>query len=293
MTTVAIYNPSANDLLLQAEAFGLSVHSGDQRIIAAGSGKPLGELPPQVLLAEVKAIVQGACRDLGINKGADEYDATRFFDMLRQHFATMTVADVKQAFELYVLGELDKYLPHDGKGKPIAHYQQFSATFYVAVLRAYRAKQFDTRRHIAGKVQVLLLEQEASQRDPYEVRCEMLEVLRDLSVAVARKENPLMTLVASSEWCLQKVKLLPPEILPTDDDMSRARVQLSHNRDSAVNSGIGASLRNGIIPDDLAARARFIAMRRMMREEAERLGPEQVAARFNWLIDFYRKKQRA
>ena len=86
----------------------------------------------------VRFIVQ----DLGIRKELTKDSTMRFFDYLRKYYSEFTFDDVKTAFELLLVGELDAYLPKGRDGEADKnHYQEFSAEFYTRVLNAYRSKK--------------------------------------------------------------------------------------------------------------------------------------------------------
>lgn len=290
-TTIQLYQASGDDLLLQASANGVQVSSVERRALIAGSGRTIADTDPATLLGEVKAIVLGACRDLGIAKGPDAYDATRFLDYLKEYFPTMTTSEVKQAFEFYVAGILDEYLPKDRDGKVLQHYQQFSATFYTAILRAYRSRAAEAKKDLSGRVSLRLLEISSAERDPYEDRNAVLLTLKGLIVEIAEGKNPTMSLAGPAEPILKKLKLLPEAIVPTDSDIERAKARFVRNKDSAVLSSIQNAMKVGIIPDDVGAASRSVCARRLLRAEAEKLGAEEVSRRFDWLIEQNRKRQ--
>lgn len=290
-TAIALFKQPANDLLLQVDANAMHVKATDRRLIMAEGCTTIAHTSDTDLTRAVNAIVKGASRDMGIHQEPDAWDKTRFVDVLREYFPAMSTIDVKNAFELYVLGDLDPYLPKDKTGKPIGHYQKWSMQFYVAVLRAYRGRQLEAKRDVSGKLELLLMEHEHAARDPFEERCAFLGVLKGLIVQVANGEHPIMVLTASADYALKRIKLLPDAVVPTDEDVLTAREKLSHNKGSAVFAGFKSAMKAGIIPSDLESAAKAIAVRRLVRDEAKRIGPEQVAARFDWYIGNVRKRQ--
>ena len=64
-------------------------------------------------------------------RNPEPYDTIRFVDYLTKYFKFLTVEDVKLMFELYLIGKLE--LKDDVK----PYHGEFSATFYVPIIRAY------------------------------------------------------------------------------------------------------------------------------------------------------------
>lgn len=93
------------------------------------------------LVQKIGILIQGVMRDLGIRK-VDDFSATRFYSMLVRYYGSLTLSEVKLAFELSMTGELDQYLPKNSQGEPDrGHYQQFSVEYFTKILNAYRRKQ--------------------------------------------------------------------------------------------------------------------------------------------------------
>ena len=290
-TAIQLFSQPSEDLLMQCEAKGVVVSSLDRRLLKSEGYRSIGDTEPKVLVADCHALIKAVMRDLGIAHPPDAYDGTRFMDILREYFPTMSILDVKQAFELFVLGELEDYLPRDGKGKTIDHYQQFSARFYIALLRGYRQRQLVAKKNVSGKLGVLLLQEQSAEQDPYDARCSFLDVLKKLTMEVAEGKDPLMVLTNPAEWALRRVKMLPLVIDITPDDIAIARQRAIKNKDSAVVSSISKLLNEGVVPEDIHASAHNVACKRLVRRSARELGADEVGRRFDWLIQAYRKKQ--
>jgi hypothetical protein len=61
---------------------------------------------------------------------------------LKRHFYDLTIEDVKTAFELLTVGDLDNYLPTNSSGEPDrSHYQNLNADYLCKVLRAYKKRR--------------------------------------------------------------------------------------------------------------------------------------------------------
>jgi hypothetical protein len=81
-------------------------------------------------------------RDIGLTRELDEYDITRFLDVLRKYYSELSLSEVKLAFELSSVGELNDFLPKNADGSVRnGHYQQFNVEYYTKILTAYRNKK--------------------------------------------------------------------------------------------------------------------------------------------------------
>lgn len=147
MTQLAIYEKRNNEqlqVLAVAKETG-KLNSTDLQIAESSSKPKIVTLSQDVLVKKLAIMTKFICRDLGIKTWNDEsflkYDASRFLDILVKHYKTLSLEDVKTAFELLSLGELDEFLPQQN-GKPNKeHYQGFNVDFFTRVLNAYQMKK--------------------------------------------------------------------------------------------------------------------------------------------------------
>jgi len=122
-----------------------SLTSIEQRINENMKDRRIGELSEEELSSSVSTLVMGITKMVGIKK-IDEYQATLFHQFLRKYFFYLSVKEIKLAFELSIIGELNNYLPRDKNGTPdIQHYQNFSMEYVSKILKAYRKKRSFTR----------------------------------------------------------------------------------------------------------------------------------------------------
>lgn len=97
-------------------------------------------------------VFERIARDVGYNIPADKREwasaQTRLSYILRLYYPNLALSEVKLAFELSVVGELDQYLAKDSQGNPDRkHYQQFNAEYFAKILNAYLQK----RGEVIGK----------------------------------------------------------------------------------------------------------------------------------------------
>jgi len=133
-------------LLLQNEDVLLKVGERDLMIANAGVEQPIRKYTDEELIGVVAKSAKMICRDIGVkdwnNPSIMKYDATRFFTTLKNYYNDLSLKEVKMAFELAAVGELDEWLPKDKNGNADKnHYQAFSMEYYTKILNAYKAKK--------------------------------------------------------------------------------------------------------------------------------------------------------
>ena len=112
----------------------------DREIWVSSTKKSISDYPLEELTAHVGKLSAMIAKDAGIKK-VDTYSATRFVDILRKYYYSLSLSEVKIAFELGMTGQLDEYLPKDKNGHPDRHhYQSFSIDYVTKILNAYKRK---------------------------------------------------------------------------------------------------------------------------------------------------------
>ena len=112
----------------------------DRDIWVASTKKPISEYSPEELTSHIGRLSTMISKDAGI-KQIDAYSATRFVDILRKYYYSLSLSEIKTAFELGMTGQLDEYLPKDKNGHPDRHhYQSFSIDYVTKILNAYKRK---------------------------------------------------------------------------------------------------------------------------------------------------------
>lgn len=160
-------------VILNAPAVQSKLTSIELSIAQAGLEVPIRHLPDEQLLPKVGTAAKFICRDVGIkswdNTELMKYDAARFFTHLKSYFSDLSLKEIKMAFELAAVGELDEWLPRDKNGNPdCEHYQSFSLQYYSKILKAYRAKKGKTwhkaRKALPAPEMVITEEQRQENR---------------------------------------------------------------------------------------------------------------------------------
>ena len=120
----------------------------ETHVLTASTKLQISEMDDQAIVDNCAKIFHFVAKDVGYiipsNNAEWSYTQTRLVDILKRYYSYLTLADVKLAFELATIGELDEYLPRDAHGNPDRkHYQQFNADYLSKILNAYRRKQND------------------------------------------------------------------------------------------------------------------------------------------------------
>lgn len=84
-----------------------------------------------------------------------QYTCIRLMEILKKYYGYLSLAEVKLAFELTMVGELDKYLPKDGNGNASrSHYQNFNIEYLSKVLTAYGKMRSDVFHKVYTEAQI-------------------------------------------------------------------------------------------------------------------------------------------
>jgi hypothetical protein len=120
----------------------------DQRIFVESTKRLISEEESEEKKIEYLGIIFiGVCSDFGLN--APERSAVKsvfssIFDVIDLYFDDLSFAEVKLAWRLLAVGELDNYLPKDRYGNPDKnHYGSLNVDYVTKVLKAYRKRKAD------------------------------------------------------------------------------------------------------------------------------------------------------
>ena len=120
----------------------------DQRIFVESTKRLISEEESEEKKIEYLGIIFiGVCSDFGLN--APERSAVKsvfssIFDVVDLYFDDLSFAEVKLAWRLLAVGELDNYLPKDRYGNPDKnHYGSLNVDYVTKVLKAYRKRKAD------------------------------------------------------------------------------------------------------------------------------------------------------
>lgn len=132
--------------MVQLPEIARALNEVDKFVFAASTKTLISEMDDLTLGAKTKQMFKFIAMDVGFKIPNEleewQYICTRLFTVLKRYYSQLTLADIKLAFELASMGELDDYLPKMSNGEPDKnHYQQFNPDYFGKILNAYKAKQ--------------------------------------------------------------------------------------------------------------------------------------------------------
>lgn len=146
-----------------------ALNTVEMSIFAASTKTQIAELDDGILATKSAKLFQYIALDVGYtipeHKNDWQYMQTRLFNVLKQYYSHLTLAEIKLAFELATIGELDNFLPRDSQGNPDKkHYQKFNPDYFAKILGAYIKKQ----NEVIGKAYQALPEAKSKTTTPEE-----------------------------------------------------------------------------------------------------------------------------
>lgn len=148
-----IYDPQTKPsdrlmMMIQRPEVQQALSRNEAQLLNKAAGQQIRDIDDNELVQKLRIIFHAVSLDIGFIEARCEnweYLQTRMFQIIRQNYSDLTPGEIKNAFELLILGELDEYLPKNSQGQPEKnHYQQFNIDYLVRVLTAYNAKKRKT-----------------------------------------------------------------------------------------------------------------------------------------------------
>lgn len=120
----------------------------DQLIFSESTRRLISEEDvPADKIKHLCTIFIGVCMDFGLNAPSEDDAKIVFasiFEVVDLYFDDLSFAEVKLAWRLLAVGELDNYLPKDRFGNPDKnHYGSLNVDYVTKVLKAYRKRKAD------------------------------------------------------------------------------------------------------------------------------------------------------
>ena len=120
----------------------------DQLIFSESTRRLISEEDvPADKIKHLCTIFIGVCMDFGLNSPSEDDAKIVFasvFEVVDLYFDDLSFAEVKLAWRLLAVGELDNYLPKDRYGNPDKnHYGSLNVDYVTKVLKAYRKRKAD------------------------------------------------------------------------------------------------------------------------------------------------------
>jgi len=258
-----------------------SLGAKDLAIFEASTHRLISEMDEAELVHKCKTLFKGVAIDVGYSiPDADTwaYLQTRLMDLLRRYYGHLSLAEVRLAFELATMGELNNYLPKDANGNPDnKHYGQFNASFFGKILTAYQKRQqvaMAAAERSIPKPDYWTAEKEAQARVEMRQRCKDIytkycnEGELDLGLAGG---------VIVYDW-LQRIGRVG-KLEETDDDRQRAMELFMRNLTTRRTSNVYEALavqEQGAKSKVLDYDSQKIAERRLIKEAFNKMCAEGV-----------------
>lgn len=136
------------------------VTNNDLKIFELATGTAISELPEDQYYETIEDVIRYIKSDLGIRQRSPEsmgpgelnqykYEMTRTAKFWRRHYGFLTLGDIKEAFELQILGRGAMERDKSGDMVALGHYQNFSLDYQAKVLNAYQSKRSNTLKKIS------------------------------------------------------------------------------------------------------------------------------------------------
>lgn len=259
------------------------LNSVELTIFKASTKTPISQLPERTMIEHISALCVFIRKDIGLRQEIDQYDKTRLFDILRKYFSSLTLDEVKAAFELASVGQLDSYLPKNNQGEPDkSHYQSFSVEYVSKILTAYNRR----KSHAITKAYAALperIEISSEQKLAYRKRTLLNIYKAFLKYKYTGKlEASTVTEYLSFEELI-KTGFIETDLPITDDDRKAAYAKMMQKSISGlINKFAAETIRKlGTEHSDVKNHAYLIARKQAVKKAFDRIIRDEIQ-----LIDF-------
>ena len=238
----------------------------EREIWVSSTKKSISDYPLEELTAHVGKLSAMIAKDAGI-KQVDTYSATRFVDILRKYYYSLSLSEVKIAFELGMTGQLDEYLPKDKNGHPDRHhYQSFSIEYVTKILNAYKSKFSDVQSKAYTSLPAP--KREVTDREKQFYMSKFVDAMRESFIYYKYKGimKPQMNDMLVYSY-LERMGIAEPIQVMQADMKSAVNRLINKNHKKVLNDFVGSCIRSmgvkhGSVPDE----AYIIARKRAIRE---------------------------
>jgi len=185
-------------MLLQSDEVLSKLGEIDLLITEKSVHSPIRDIDREVAFNQLTLMSKNILLDVGI-KDAQPYEIGRFCDIVTRYYKRLSLNEIKLAFELLLIGELDQYLPKDRNGQPDKnHYQSFSFEYISKVLRAY-TKRRDKTWHKAHLALPSFENKEPTEEDRRESRERFVNDIKK-AFSLYRDEGEQTTVLIPAYW---------------------------------------------------------------------------------------------
>ena len=176
MYEVVKYQPSQAELRRKSysQVPGLidSLSNTDKQIYKESLERPIRAIPDAELLQTVNIILPRIAKDMGYSfKDTGELQnlITRSAEILKNYYSGLSIKGIVLAFELCLIGELDRYLPKRIGGEADrSHYNNFGLEYICKILNAYKNRRGEMLDSLEGKAPAQKQERKPQEDAMYE-----------------------------------------------------------------------------------------------------------------------------
>lgn len=267
---LGLYNPvkSAKEIrcrMLSVQELIGSLSATERKVLVSSTRDTIADIVPEEVDSKIGKLAKYITQDAGIKK-VDDYELTRFRQILRSYYGRYTLQEVRLAFELAMIGELDEYLQKDRNGNPDKnHYQSFSVDYVVKILNAYKV----FRNEVLFKCSMIkTTEKKVSREEVDKYRKNTINNLRQYYLLYKYKGVIYDRINEQIIYTWLDRMGLAEEVITTREDMSDAvNRMIRKSRDGLIGSFIGQCVsrlreQHYSVPDEAFIIARSRAIRR-------------------------------
>lgn len=156
---LTLYTPGARARYELAKMPGVAeaLNPAERLVFRASLARPFSTYERAELLMALAEPIRFVMMDVGVKAGDESeqsYRLTRVAEVVSRYYGLLSIEDFKAAFELLVMGELDRYLPRRDGAADRSHYGVFNTEYVCKVLNAYvryRARVMDAAEKLRPK----------------------------------------------------------------------------------------------------------------------------------------------
>lgn len=251
----------------------------DGKILKASAKSEIGLLDSKEVAKALCDMLTYIAIDVGY-KITSEYDwkyaQARIYDVVTQYYGDLTLSEIKLAFELLTVRELDIYLPLEANKQPDGkHYQHFNADYVGKILTAYKARKAKALEQMYKALPSTQDVSNSKQKEGNEyIRKKCIEVYLTYKYCGKLIDNNMLEFVY--RW-LNGIGYAN-EVVPTSDDRHRALMQYRNRVIKGLENKMQASfvMRTGKDSKDIDYLAKWVARDNEIRRALDELIKEEI-----------------
>ena len=249
----------------------------ERKILIASTKDTISDIEPSQYTEKIGNLAKYITQDAGIKK-VDEYELTRFKQLLKSYYSQYTLQEVRLAFELAMIGELDEYLPKDRNGNPDKnHYQSFSIEYITKILNAYTRYRNEAQFKAHKAIPVNTNNVSHEERRKYKIYA-----LRSMAINFLRyKYTGVYEFKAVEEYMLynrlDEMGIAEPVIVTEADKQSAVNNLLHKSREGLINDFVASCIRKMQTKhSEVEGEAYNIARKRALRKTFDAMIKEEI-----------------